>query len=225
MMNEHRMKALIHWAMSIVGGYIGAYALINKSEIFPSAMTSNMIYSVFYVLDWDLLDLAYRFMLLISYISGIAFVTIYQKRSKFNIHIFSIIIDAVMIVAVEFLPDGLNNFIFLYPVSFAMAIQWVTFKGVDKFDSATIFSTNNLRQAATAATEYFILKEQEKKDKLKFYLGTLFSFHLGVAALYIDSCILGYQSLWFCMLPLLAAVLLEWKLKPQKLLTNPSTIP
>jgi len=55
----------------------------------------------------------------------------------------------------------MNPVLGLYPIFFAMAFQWCSFKGIGGYNSATVFSTNNLRQFVSAVTLFADEKKQE----------------------------------------------------------------
>ena len=73
----------------------------------------------------------------------------------------------------------------LYPMFFAMAVQWLAFTSASGFSSATVFSTNNTRQFVTGLTEYFYSHEKSHLLRAKFFAGTLICFHSGVVCGYL----------------------------------------
>ena len=77
--------------------------------------------------------------------------------------------------------------------------------GCRGYASATVFSTNNLRQFATAVTAFYFGREEKMREKIKFYGATLTAFHLGVAASWPCCNLAGVKSAWFCLAPLAAA--------------------
>ena len=101
------------------------------------------------------------------------------------------------------LPEEMDPVLALYPMFFATAVQWLAFTGAAGYNSATIFSTNNLRQCFASLSEYLYERKPEQKRKCAFYAGTLLCFHLG--AIYCWGCLhfFGVQSIYAC-LPLLA---------------------
>ena len=99
----------------------------------------------------------------------------------------------------------MNPVLGLYPIFFAMAFQWCSFKGIGNYNSATVFSTNNLRQFVSAVTLFADEKKQEYLQKLKFYGGTLLSFHVGVGAACVAWQFFDVTSIWLCFLALPAA--------------------
>ena len=70
----------------------------------------------------------------------------------------------------------MDPFIALYPVFFATAFQWCSFKGADGFNSSCIFCTNNLRQCTTGFAEYLYSKDSEALRRGIFYGKVLLSF-------------------------------------------------
>ncbi len=90
---------------------------------------------------------------------------ILPKFTRLHLPYVSLFIDAMAALIVAFLPSDLNDFIALYPLYFAMAIQWCSFKGGDGFTCSTIFSTNNLRQFTTSMTEYLCSKDPDEVEE------------------------------------------------------------
>lgn len=118
---------------------------------------------------------------------------------------------AALIVA--FLPSDLNDFIALYPLYFAMAIQWCSFKGGDGFTCSTIFSTNNLRQFTTSMTEYLCSKDPDALRKWKFFASVLLCFHFGVIVSYLSCKNFGHTGSLVCFLPVFSGFCLVWARK------------
>ena len=174
------MDRWIHFNMAIVGGFLGGFAILNHHELFGSAQTSNLI-SVF-------ADLAghpdanffVRLLGVFIYMFALSLTVILPKFTRLHLPYVSLFIDAMAALIVAFLPSDLNDFIALYPLYFAMAIQWCSFKGGDGFTCSTIFSTNNLRQFTTSMTEYLCSKDPDALRKWKFFASVLLCFHFGV---------------------------------------------
>ena len=138
---------LLHYAVSMIGGFLGGYAIINHSDIFGNAQTANLIHLV--------------------------------------TKIFS------------------GNYIAILPILFVTPVQWNAFREANGYISATIFSTNNLRQATTSLASYLIDRDEKQRDKAKFFWSTLASFHMGVALSCVSSLVLGVESIWFCFIPIM----------------------
>ena len=188
------MDRWIHFNMAIVGGFLGGFSILNHHELFGSAQTSNLI-SVF-------ADLAghpdanffVRLLGVFIYMFALSLTVILPKFTRLHLPYVSLFIDAMAALIVAFLPSDLNDFIALYPLYFAMAIQWCSFKGGDGFTCSTIFSTNNLRQFTTSMTEYLCSKDPDALRKWKFFASVLLCFHFGVIVSYL------FWTYWFsCM--------------------------
>lgn len=70
---EIKQEKLLHYTMSFAGGIFAIYALLEHSNVFGSAETSNMILLVNELLQWDLFHIIIRFVSLIVYALGIIF--------------------------------------------------------------------------------------------------------------------------------------------------------
>ena len=63
---------LIHHVMSSVGGFLGAYALLNRHENFGSSATSNMIIIISDILGHSFKESFIRIIALLIYVFSIA---------------------------------------------------------------------------------------------------------------------------------------------------------
>lgn len=106
-------------------------------------------------------------------------------------------------VAVGFFPENMPVIAALYPIFFAMSVQWSTFAGARGFNSSTIFSTNNTKQTALALAHFLCEGERAYLGKAGFYAATLLCFHLGATASFFAVKAFGYFGSW-CALPLIA---------------------
>lgn len=207
------MDRWIHFNMAIVGGFLGGFAILNHHELFGSAQTSNLI-SVF-------ADLAghpdanffVRLLGVFIYMFALSLTVILPKFTRLHLPYVSLFIDAMAALIVAFLPSDLNDFIALYPLYFAMAIQWCSFKGGDGFTCSTIFSTNNLRQFTTSMTEYLCSKNPDALRKWKFFASVLLCFHFGVIVSYLSCKNFGHTGSLVCFLPVFSGFCLVWTRK------------
>ncbi|MGN1318783.1 MAG: YoaK family protein [Lachnospirales bacterium] len=207
MFDRNRIDATIHYAMSFVGGYFGIYALMVRSNNFGSSQTSNLIYIVSSLLGNDLKSVIIRIGAALLYMFAV-FLTVYLPRHfNINLKITSILIDAVAVIILAFLPLEMDPILGLYPIFFAMAFQWNSFTGARGYVSATIFSTNNLRQITISLTEY-LMGNKSRLDKFCFYGATLLSFQVGVAVSFVLWRNFSIGSIWFCLIPLVCSMAL-----------------
>ena len=213
MEREFKRDVQIHHLMAACGGFMGVYAIVSRMGVFGSAQTANLIELVCDILGRDPLEISYRVLALAIYIGAMVLFVVLEKRSSWDVKRVSIVIDLAAVAVPGFIPEGINPFAALYPVFFASSFQWCAFKGAGSYVSATIFSTNNLKQTVTAAVEACLSRRDgEAHDKMVqkalFFGGTLVCFHLGVAAGYGLWLLWGIRSIWACALPLCACALL-----------------
>ena len=155
------MDRWIHFNMAIVGGFLGGFAILNHHDLFGSAQTSNLISVFADFAGHPDANFLVRLLGVFIYMFALSLTVILPKFTKLHLPYVSLCIDALAALIVAFLPSNLNDFIALYPLYFAMAIQWCSFKGGDGFTCSTIFSTNNLRQFTTSLTEYLLSKDPD----------------------------------------------------------------
>lgn len=209
-MNKERLECAIHYVMALVGGFLGAYALLNHSDIFCSAQTSNMIYIIINIFGRNFSELAVRILALLVYMSGLACTIVIPKYTKIDMHVFSVLLDMAAVLLIGFFPKNINAFVALYPLFFITAIQWNSFKGAQGYVSSSIFSTNNLRQFIMSFMEYICDKDQKHLYKTKFYGGVLFSYHVGVGISYLSYKVFEIRGAWICLFPLMMALTLVY---------------
>ena len=179
-MTKQQRETAAHHAMAMVGGFFGVYALTTRSETFGSSETSNLIYLVLSGLTGSGRSFLIRLGATACYIAGIAFAAVGRRLCR-DFRLWAVAVDAAACLMLAWIPAGTEPVLALYPMFFATAVQWLAYTQAAGFNSATIFSTNNLRQFTEGTTEYLCGRDPEQLRKLKFYGGTLLCFHLGAA--------------------------------------------
>ena len=210
MEEENReLEKNIHYIMSLVGGFLGAYALLNRCETFGSSQTSNMIYLIMNILGKNKKEVLFRIIAVFIYMGAISFTVVVAKYYKnINAKRMSVILDIIAVAIIGFFPKDMNYVVALYPIFFAMAVQWNVFKGFNGWVSSTIFSTNNLRQTAISITEFLTERDKIHFQRAKFYIGVIVFYHIGVIISYIGHKAFGVKGAWVCFIPLFVAFLM-----------------
>lgn len=203
MNRKEKSETLAHHTMAMVGGFMGVYALLMRNETFGSSETSNLIYLVVAGLNGSFYNFAVRLGGTLCYIAGIVFATLvpkYMKKTDFRY--ISLLVDAIACLVLAQIPADTEPLLALYPMFFATAVQWLAYTQAAGFNSATIFSTNNLRQCFAGLSEYLYSREEKHLRRFLFYGGTLICFHIGV--IYCWFCLKrwGIASIYACLLPL-----------------------
>ena len=171
-----------HHAIAAAGGFFGVYALLTRGGTFGSSETSNLIYLVIAGLDGTWGSALVRLGGTACYIAGIVFTVLWRRCGRRpRAQILSIAVDAAACLVLARIPAETDPILALYPMFFATAVQWVAYTQAAGFNSATIFSTNNLRQSVEGLTDYLCTREEKYFRKFAFYGATLLCFHLGVA--------------------------------------------
>lgn len=205
MNNELKKQRHTHYTVSMIGGFLGGYAIINFYELFANAQTANMIHLVEKLVEHDYAGLTYIFAAMITYMAGNAFCVLYRKFIGKNLRTISLAIDFAAITAVGVITEFTDISFSLLPILFAMPIQWNAFNDDGGYVSSTIFSTNNLRQATMSLVQYFTDKDRAQLDKAKFFWTTLLCFHISVAIVCAASIFFGIHSIWFGFIPTVLA--------------------
>ena len=146
-----RLDAILHWNISLVGGFLGAYAILLHVGNFGSAQTGNLM-----EMGAELVSMEW-----------------------FNMRKLALWVDAAALALASMLPLE-PALVGIYPIFFASAFQWGVYSGADGFNSATIFMTNNFKQSVLGWLQYGLTKDKEFKRKAILYTYTVISFFLGV---------------------------------------------
>lgn len=207
-MIKYRIDHYLQFVMSLIGGFLGAYALLNHHDLFASAQTSNLIYLIVTIIGKNFGEFLFRLFIFASYIGGLICAVIIAKSSKLNLQLCSIIFDMAAVIVVCMISNDMNDFIALSPIFFVTAFQWHTFNGVDGYVSSSIFSTNNLKQFTTSLVEYLFDKNAAHLNKAKYYGSVLLFYHIGVAISYLSYLFFKAKGLGLCLVPLAVSLLL-----------------
>lgn len=202
MIKKNKKQRSIHYGMASVGGFLGGFAILSHQDLLANAQTSNLISLAISILGRNPFQAVLHIGSLLLYMLGLSLTVLIPKYTRWNLRLCSITIDALCLIVLAILPRTLEDFIALYPIFFALAFQWNTFKGADGYIASSIFSTNNLSQFTTSLTEYFCDRDRNHLHKTSFYGGTLLFFHIGVAISYFACKSLGTAGSLAGLLPL-----------------------
>jgi uncharacterized membrane protein YoaK (UPF0700 family) len=173
---KNQLKSHLHHIMAVVGGFMAGYAILNRSDFLGNAQTTNWIYLVFALLGRNFFEAMLRVVVVFLYVAGCMAYVFIKNKTHWNIQRVSVLIDAVAVLILGFIPSTASPVISLYPIFFAMAFQWNAFSGSYGYVSSTIFSTNNTRQMALAFAEYLCNHDKNYLHKLGFLQRALSAF-------------------------------------------------
>lgn len=207
----------LHHTMAAVGGFLGGYAILLRCDFFGNAQTTNWIYLVLAIVGHNLGEFLIRFIGVMLYMAGAFLYVFIVRRTKWNVKVVSLLVDMAVIVMLGFFPEDMNPIAGLYPIFFAMSLQWNSFPGAYGYVSSTIFSTNNTRQAALSFAEFCCDHKREHLHKAVFFIGSLTGFHIGVVCSYFCVKYFQIQASWFNLIFIfLAFILLYHEVKWNK---------
>ena len=175
---QWKMEARIHWNLSFVGGVLGVYAILLHMGNFGSAQTGNLMEMADSLISGEWQDVLLRFLALPCFGAGVVAAYLLSNDTKVNMRKLSIILDAAGMLAASLIPLK-PVMVGLYPIFFCSAFQWGSFSPVNGYNSATIFSSNNFKQAVLGWTQYIRSKDRESKQKAVLYTNTVICFFAG----------------------------------------------
>lgn len=170
-----------HLSFACVGGFFGAYAIMSRCGVLGSAQTMNLLELVIDALYGRGVNVLEHFGALAVYVAGTMLTVLLPFKWGVDMRRLSPVITAAAAVGESFIPAETEVVIALYPIFFAMSVQWSSFRGAQEFYSATIFSTNNTKQASLAFAEYLCGRDRRQLHRMAFFLSTLLCFHIGAA--------------------------------------------
>jgi uncharacterized membrane protein YoaK (UPF0700 family) len=217
---------ILHSMMCSIGGFMGGYAVLCRGNL-GSAQTINMIYIVLNILGKNKEELLLRVIGLFLYIMGIELVVIFSKKAKINMQRYSIAVDMAGFLILVMIPEQVNKVAGILPIFFILSTQWSVYHGERGYNSATVFSTNNLRQTLLALNEYAFTRDRKQLNKALYYINTLFWFHINVAISYFAVQYFGvYVSLFgfIYAVPALAITFIKDEKLPVDLTLDPLSV-
>lgn len=211
-----KLQTLLYCNMAILGGFIAGYTILVRSGYMGGSQTTNMIGIVFAILGKNLLEFLVRFGALGIYILSLFIFVVLKNKTKFDVRLISIILNAIAIIIMGFIPQNCNPMIAIYPAFFVLPFQWSAFATIDGYVSASIFSTNNLKQCTTAIFEYLFTKDKEKLTMSKAYGKSLLSFYIGVVCCYLVAIYFKIYAIFCGLVFVLSAIFIFVAEKKQK---------
>lgn len=196
------IDTLLHCNMCFVGGFLGAYAILLRGGNFGSAQTANLIHLILHWKSGSALEIVARLLALAVFVVAIVAAFLLPKYVKKDARRICLLVEAAGLMIAGLLPAKMNDMLALLPIFFITAFQWGNFSGAKGYNSATIFSTNNLKQMILGWTEYIRTKNPKEKEKALFYTATLTFFHVGVLGGLLAVSLWGIYSAFACLVPL-----------------------
>ena len=191
-----------HLSFSAVGGFFAAYAILLRMGIMANAQTLNLLELLLSSLRCHWPEMLMHLGALAMYVLGTMSTVILPHLFGWDMRRICPIIDALCAVLLAFLPAEMPVIPSLYPIFFAMSVQWSSFTGAQDHISSTIFSTNNTKQASLSLARHLCTREQGQIRRMWFYVSTILCFHAGATVAYFSVLLLEVKGS-LCVLPLI----------------------
>ena len=191
-----------HLSFAAVGGFFAAYAILLRMGIMANAQTLNLLELLLSSLRCHWPEMLMHLGALAMYVLGTMSTVILPHLFGWDMRRVCPIIDALCAVLLAFLPAEMPVIPSLYPIFFAMSVQWSSFTGAQDHISSTIFSTNNTKQASLSLARHLCTREQGQIRRMWFYVSTILCFHAGATVAYFSVLLLEVKCS-LCVLPLI----------------------
>ena len=191
-----------HLSFAAVGGFFAAYAILLRMGIMANAQTLNLLELLLSSLRCHWLEVLMHLGALAMYVLGTMSTVILPHLFGWDMRRVCPIIGALCAVLLAFLPAEMPVIPSLYPIFFAMSVQWSSFTGAQDHISSTIFSTNNTKQASLSLARHLCTREQGQIRRMWFYVSTILCFHAGATVAYFSVLLLEVKGS-LCVLPLI----------------------
>ena len=191
-----------HLSFAAVGGFFAAYAILLRMGIMANAQTLNLLELLLSSLRCHWSGVLMHLGALAMYVLGTMSTVILPHLFGWDMRRVCPIIDALCAILLAFLPAEMPVIPSLYPIFFAMSVQWSSFTGAQDHISSTIFSTNNTKQASLSLARHLCTREQGQIRRMWFYVSTILCFHAGATVAYFSVLLLEVKGS-LCVLPLI----------------------
>ena len=152
---------ILHWNLTLVGGFLGTYAILLHAGNFGSAQTGNVMEMAAALTGKNFAEVGIRFLAFLIFGSAIVISYLLTNFTKLDMRKLVLWVDAAGLTVTAMMPEGMSAVVSLYPIFFCSAFQWGSYSGASGYNSASIFTTNNFKQSLLAWTQFVLTKDPE----------------------------------------------------------------
>ena len=192
-----------HLVFASVGGFFAAYAVLTRVGVMANAQTLNLLEMLISALYGSWLQALWHLGALALYVAGTMSTVVLPHLFGWNMRRVCPLVDALCAALISFFPQDMPILPSLYPIFFAMSVQWSSFTGAQDHISSTIFSTNNTKQASLSLARHLCFRQEGQLRRMWFYVSTILCFHVGAALSFCAVHFFSVKASW-CVLPLVA---------------------
>lgn len=191
--------------LALSGGFMDAYSYIERDHVFANAQTGNILLFGVHLSEGNWILAVRYFLPVLAFVLGIAVAEVVRSYNLSKLHWrqISVLVEAVMLAGVAFIPLSMNLFANAL-TSFACGIQVESFRKIRGSGIATTMCIGNLRSATQNFMEYRKTRNREKLEQSALYYGIISCFVLGAVGGNLFVSFLGQWAIFCCSLILLA---------------------
>ena len=128
-----------HLSFAAVGGFFAAYAVLLRMGVMANAQTLNLLELLISILRCSWLTALMHVGALALYVLGTMSTVVLPHLFGWDMRRVCPLIDALCAVVLVFLPVDMPVMLSLYPIFFAMSVQWSSFTGAqDHIDRKSV---------------------------------------------------------------------------------------
>lgn len=190
--------------LTFVCGYFDAYTFVNYNGQFANAQTANIIFIGMELANSNYMGALRYVPPVIAFIIGVTFNEYIMDKFK-NVSInryvnLSLLLQTLLLIFAYLVPKIWFVNVVPLAISFVCAMQFDSFRSVNKVQFASIFCTGNLRSATEHIFRVIYKKEKESTEKFIMYSALLLSFFGGVVSGGILSKWMGHHAILLAIL-------------------------
>lgn len=168
--------------LALSGGFMDAYSYVCRDQVFANAQTGNMLLFGIHLSEHNWGTALHYLLPVLAFAAGIALAEalriIFHELSPFHWRQLSVLLEAVILLAVGFIPltsNPLANSL----TSLACGIQVESFRKIRGNGIATTMCIGNLRSGTQHMCDYIHQKKKESLEKGLLYYGIILCFIIG----------------------------------------------
>jgi len=192
--------------LASIGGIMDAYSFVCRGHVFANAQTGNIMLLGIYLSVGDFQTALYYLCPILAFSLGIALSYVARKIKKFKSpYVWQwglLIINALIMVGVAFLPQSLNLLANCL-ISLTCGVQLASFPVISGNSVATTMCIGNLHSMIREGINYFYTKNKADLKKSLLFFSVILFFVLGA--------ILGnFLISWFAEFAIIAGSILSF---------------
>ncbi len=199
--------------LAISGGFQDAYTYDVRDNVFSNAQTGNVVLMSQDLMRGDISSVPRYLIPVLAFALGIIIteqMEHYLKNMKaLHWRQLILLIEIIILFAVGFIPSSANIFATVL-VSFSCAMQVQAFRKVNGFAYASTMCIGNLRSGTESLSAYFRDRDKARLYKAFHYYGIILLFAIGAGLGGVFSFSLGVLAIWIsCGLLIFAFILMK----------------